>query len=433
MRHHADDTAEGGFDEATTGFIDIQFGLIAILILALSAATVGFLSTARRLELTEASARAFAYLLRYESPSQAATSPPTEADLHRANTFGGLALYPVSAEGVVVFGAEQDSVSEGDALFRTGFSEIQENNGGRILALLRTRTAAFFPCFAPLDRSLNFNNSEEKREFNQRIDACENVYLRASGIAPIALHTETLNSRDQPGLDLFVIEGHSDGQQPNVKNAAVAEARAQRVLYALLSDEQIGLINDISEAALPYRIDGMARQLPGQGRSGYRSALLDLVPLSTRIFQECLAEYKRAAGQISHTKWCDALLRDAGALREASEGIVAGFQLRVPRIFALSSYGRFSLRFGRLAMPNNRDRRVEFRFRPAAIPPSIHELVRAEGGNQSYYRLYSASAALTLHRCDLQRPVDGTCVGALNDLVEKGYNARTVDLESTSR
>ena len=58
--------------------------------------------------------------------------------------------------------------------------------------------------------------------------------------------------------------------------------------------------------------------------------------------------------------------------------------------------------------------------------------MRAGGGSQSHYRLYSAAAALILHRCDLQRvaasndpqrPVAGTCVGALNDLVERGYNA----------
>ena len=416
MRYDTEQITESGFDEATTGFIDIQFGLIAVLILALSMATVGLLNTARRLQLTESSADAFIHLLLYEPLDERETIASEAERLRQVNFFGdhALALYTVPAEKVVVLGpVEQDS----GELFGFGNSLISSDGGQDIFESLRRRSSAFFPCFSPLDRSPRFNDDQQRAHFSALVDRCEEVYL-PEGARVLELTGDAPPSpAEQPGLDLFIIEGHSDGGRPIGNDGArVAEERAQRVLLALLSEDPVESINLVPKGSLPYKIDSMTSLLPAQISHGYRSVLLDLVPLSARVLQECLVEYDRN-NNATQTTWCEALVSDSRKQAVADASIGDRSELRIPRIFAMSSFARYSLRWGTLGTPDNRDRRVEFRFRPAAIPASIHKLVRSTGGKESYYRLYSASAALALHKCDLKRAADETCVGVLDQLV----------------
>lgn len=473
MRYDDVTEAQDGIDESTSGFIDIQFGLIAILILALSVTTRGLIDGSEQLARSQSGSNVFIEMfLSDEDAETSRLSCAKREKIHKAVRFGNLALCAEWDDGVAVLGPWGDN----GALFESGQSKLPIGQSGeRLVAHLQGRTRDLLLCIAPLDRNMVFEAEEALKEFKFLISRCQKTHyaVAARALDPSWSAETGVAGLRLPGLDLFMIEGHADGQPPfeakgqggrrpledDLKrqndSAAVAGARAQRVLYAMLNPhgaENIGsfllAVNDIENPSLPFEIDKLASELPGQpGRDSnyYQSGLLDLVPLSRRVYQECYiyaqpspanqdddATPAPATARTRIPIWCAALLgmqyseqidaegfvqieRSTPSGPEAGSSPLSG-DLYIPRLFALSNFDRFSLRHGELGRPNNRDRRVEFRFLTAAIPAEIHQLVRARK-NTDYYLLYTAAATMELHNCDMERAPDGTCVDRLNRLV----------------
>lgn len=451
MRYDEVVETQDGIDESTSGFIDIQFGLIAILILALSVTTRGLIDGSQQLERSQSGSNVFIEMFLSDEDEDASHGDSFACDrrdgIHSAVRFGPhLALCAEWDDGVAVLGPWGNR----GALFASGEGKLPINEPGEdLLEYLRSRTLDVFPCVAPLDRNMAFEDAALDA-FRDVLSRCQQTHypVAARTMDPTWSAESGVASLRLPGLDLFMIEGHADGANPRgPTQAAVAVERAQRVLLAMLSPlgtEDIGSflesLNAIPSAALPYRIDRLALALPDRSVRGYQSGLLDLVPLSRRVYQECrlYAEELEVNADISRLRlpvWCAVLLDFSYTEEIDAQGFIeivqteplapeAGSALQsasvyVPRLFALSNYDRFSLRHGSLGTANNRDRRVEFRFLTAAIPAEIHQLVRSRG-NTDYYLLYTAAATMELHNCDIARAQPGaaeTCVERLNRLV----------------
>lgn len=456
-----------GIDESTAGFIDIQFGLIAILILALSVTTTGLIYGSEQLERSQSGSGVFIQMfLSNDNVPRAELSCPAGEGLGQefadAIQFGNnLALCAEWSDGVAVLGPLERSTDRDATLFVSGDSVLPTNPGSvAVIDRIQRQTFAVFPCLAPLDRRMQFGN-DDLGTFLDVIQDCNRIHFP---VAASALEAEwssevSLANLRLPGLDLFIIEGHADGERPGGDTqAAVAGARAERILFTLLrprigsdSETLFNEVNGLSPSQLSGQIDRLSTQLPGLGARSYQSGLLDLVPLSRRVSQECYLEVhslarspqgqavlegEEASDQVSLPIWCaelvginyEALEASGGNVRIRRDALspflatddVQPEGLRIPRLFALSDYGRFSLRHGGLGPADNRNRRVEFRFLTAAIPAEIHQLVR-ETRDTNYYLLYTAAATMVLHQCDIERAQsvrpEQTCVEHLNRLV----------------
>ena len=207
-----------------------------------------------------------------------------------------------------------------------------------------------------------------------------------------------------PGLDLLLVEGHGDSDTATGNKAAVAINRSQAVLHALLTGQTTGWLND--PLLLAKGIDDLANA------NATGNSLLFLTPLSSRLVQECAALVSEDSPD-----WCRALL-------EGADSEVRKLADRAPRLFAMTSYGRFSLRYGNGGIADPRDRRVEFRLRGATIPTAIHDLVKRES-QHSLYRLYTTDAVSALYECDSERIDMGpdaanlfSCVGHLVKMLQ---------------
>ncbi|MEZ5492242.1 MAG: hypothetical protein R3F50_18315 [Gammaproteobacteria bacterium] len=468
MRYDEVAETQDGIDESTSGFIDIQFGLIAILILALSVTSRGLRDGSQQLERSQSGSNLFIEMFLSDEDEETShrerLSCARGGEIHSAVRFGDIALCAEWDDGVAVLGPWEKS----GELFESGRSELPPGRTGKeftdmetaanLVEHLRGRTLDLFPCLAPLDRNMDFEDGAldafkalmlrcQKTHFSVAARTLDLPWSDETGVASLRL----------PGLDLFMIEGHADGARPDQigdpiaernRKAAVAGARAQRVLYAMLNPggaesigSFLGAVNSILPEALPFHIDQLASALPGEDERSYQSGLLDLVPLSRRVYQECYIharelEVDADVGDRRLPVWCAALLGVQNSKEIDAQGFVqielsassdleteSASQIRnlhVPRLFALSNYDRFSLRHGQLGVGDPRDRRVEFRFLTAAIPAEIHQLVRTRG-NTDFYLLYTAAATMELHNCDMVRAqpgaADGTCVERLNRLV----------------
>ncbi len=151
------------------------------------------------------------------------------------------------------------------------------------------------------------------------------------------------------------------------------------------------------------------------------TALFWLAPLGARITEECRLGRELAQGLPA---WCRALLPPAVSPIPSSVGeqdTTPASLSRLPKLFAMTSYGRYSLRYGTPGVVDPRDRRVEFRLRGAIIPAAIHDLFTDPDepyfNNTGLFRLYSTDAAMALHQCDATRGRDESCLVALDDLV----------------
>ncbi len=437
MRPEIDEIEQLTEDEATTGFIDIQFGLIAILILALGAAASGLRTTAHQLRMSEAGSSEQLELLLC-TPVSIGGEDVAPADLAcEENTFAGhggsdLEFYRPESEPVLVLSLARDASSvQKDSIgtFRSGESSLPGIGADKnAFEEIGKRMDVMLPCFAPLDRSVALNDAGREGML-AIIRSCEGTYYpkigKITAEAGVALPDSDIRSGSSvSGIDLVLIEGHADGEPPGSDNIAeVAENRARSVLLALLDPVFRTKSVPDTTGGLARALDNQAARL-GENRSDFKSALIDLIPLSSRLVQECMLATVDLESLLQN--WCDRLLDVAGDAPDADVmalvggPAIGGVRKFVPRIFALSSYGRFSLRFGSdLNQGDPHDRRVEIRIHSAAIPQRIHELVE-ETQHIGFYRLYSAAAVVALHRCDLEREADGDCLYALDALVRRG-------------
>lgn len=401
-------------EEATKGFIDIQFGLILILILALASAASGLRLTINQLRSSEIGAGVAQDLLLCAVERAEDGDDDLECGSDSLDFVGhdGLALEFTRLGRVLILrtippdswnGLGQFEHSGG--VFRTGSAELPQVGGENVVGPIGRRVDAVLPCFAPLDPGIDLDEtgvteltaitSECRTRF---FPAVSDAQLRELGISEELV----LEGAEFSAVDLVLIEGHSDGQGGST-TPVIGENRAKAVLLALLDPGSrrgatgAGTHDTVAER-LAEDIDDISAVLDDPERQSYETALVDLVPHSARLAYEC--SYNPESSQQGHMVWCDVIGNNfAGGDRSASNYI--------PRIFALSSFGRFSLRHGTARtgaeiQGDARDRRIEITLRSAAVPPGIHDLVEASS-DTGYYRLFTAAAVLQLHACDIDR------------------------------
>lgn len=405
-------------DETATGFIDIQFGLIAIFILLLSAATAGIGNLSNQLKGVEGGMSGIINLLLCDN----LTAGSKECGAGDHNRFSGqnqdfdIELSRPGHEMVLVLGMTD---KDWNGIPATARNDIGLFASGQIyppgsldyrpdaLTEIRDRLSTTLVCFAPLAREAVNGRALARNAFTN----CPAVLAELPGSESTAA----------PGIDLLQIEGHGDWREAGTTDAGVALGRAQTVLLALLfnqvptsSDPVVDWIkrstssNDDSKNFnwVAYQLDQIM-SMNGNQRDAL-STLFWLAPLGARIEEECRAgrHYNRTLPD-----WCWALVNPMPAPRIGNED----FTSRLPKLFAMTSYGRFSLRYGVPGEINPRDRRVEFRLRGSIIPAAIHELYE-ETGNTRLFRLYSTDAVMALHQCDETRESNQTCLDALDRL-----------------
>lgn len=413
MRFSERNERDGGMDETATGFIDIQFGLIAIFILLLTAATSGIGKLSNQLRGVEGGMSGVIDLLLCDWNGVQGDCESEDRNRFAGHGQSEIELIRPGYELVLVLG--MTTRNGGLGLFRSGSEDfpLPAQIGREAMTTIRDRINKVLPCFAPFSRTAP-GLSDRARQSHQD---CDEVLDRFSGGAA-------------PGIDLFQIEGHGDSDPIGTAQPLVALHRAQAVLYSLLveprqNESSLALIAGIN--ALDG--DGISRgldEIMGSASSAALGDLFWLAPLGARIAEECRVgeQERRTASEEPLPElpyWCQRLLRPVSE-DETQSADEQQTSASLPKLFAMTSYGRFSLRYGNIVRrADPRDRRVEFRLRGSIIPTTIHELFSDRDGpyfnNTRLFRLYSTDAVRALHQCDASREENASCLNDLDLLI----------------
>lgn len=403
MRFSERNGRDGGMDETATGFIDIQFGLIAILILLLSTAVTGIGNLSNQLRGVEGGMSGIIDLLLCDWNGEPANCEPGDHNRFEGHRGSEIELIRPGQEMVLVLG--MTSEDRGTGLFPLGEQAfpVPPNIRREAMTTIRDRINRILPCFAPFSRS----TPDLRARADQSRRDCVEVLLLGR-----------FSERAAPGIDLFQIEGHGDnvpfgtGADPRL-----AMNRAQAVLYSLLVEPRanegpLALIQRINQFDARRIADELDRIIQPSS-STTLGDLFWLAPLGARITEEC-----RLGRELRQDlpEWCQ------GLLPEGQPRGTPNLESRLPKLFAMTSYGRFSLRYGDRANTagDPRDRRVEFRLRGSIIPTGIHDLFTDPEGpyfnNTGLFRLYSTDAVMALHQCDATRESNQGCLVDLDRL-----------------
>lgn len=412
-------SASSGFGKDAGMFVDFLLSIVAILIVSLSVARGGMNSASQQLQSTSVLlqstniTRDFILLSLQCGPDNIDidnTGPNTacrddsEARFRASGDDGeSIVLRADLRSGVVVLSAASDQ----DAGFFAYNEARLPPASRRAVETVKERLDALIPCFSVADP-----DRPSTATCNDEILTHATEYMRARLDAEEPIEPSQLGV-----LELVLIEGHSDGVAFGGDD--LPDNRAKSLLLGLLGETWTREAdNALLDAFLTDRELSIA-------------PLLSHVALSQRFQQLCAEEQQNAA--------CDALFLDGDGLTRSDPA----------RLFALSSFGRYSLRFGeRLSeeIPGNtqslsaalraacgdpqnrsslrdacdpRDRRAEIRVLMSAVPEALLRL-QAQPGNETcgYVDLFSASAVQALSRCE-----GDACFETIRDIARNEHTA----------
>lgn len=411
--------AMSGFGKDAGIFVDFLLSIVAILILSLSVARRGLDTAGQQLQSTSELlqstniTRDFILLSlkcgpdNIETDSMASNTACVDDSKARFRASGqdgqSIVLRADLRSGVVVLSAASDR----DAGFFAYGEEVLPRVSRRAVETVKKRLDALIPCFSIADPDRMPTVACDEKILN---NAAKYMKARLSSEVPIA--------PSQLGvLELVLIEGHSDGVALSNNALNLPDNRAKSLLLGLLGktwrSEQDNRLLDAFETDEEISI----------------APLLSHIALGQRLQQLCADEQQNTV--------CVALFADG-----------TGLTRRAPaRLFALSSFGRYSLRFGKTlseeipgydqgqttelndacsggpeshselrAACDPRDRRAEIRILMSTVPEALLRL-QAQPGNEAcgYVDLFSASAVQALNHCEGE-----ICFDTIREIARKG-------------
>lgn len=408
-------STSSGFGNDAGIFVDFLLSIVAILIVSLSVARSGLISASQQVQST----------------SVLLQSTNITRDFILLSLQCG--WDNIDAEGGCIDGSKAYFPSDGSERVRIELS-ADLRSGVVVLSAASERGAGFFAFGEPNLPDASFSAVEEVKA---RLDALISCFSVADPDRPgqavcnasildsatrymrTRLGNEALVGPSQLGvIELVVIEGHSDGVE--IDDSPLPDNRAKALLLGLLGKTWT------SESAGNGLLDDFATD-PELSTE----PLMNHVALSQRFQHLCAGEQQNAV--------CDALFGYGTGLTRSDPA----------RLFALSSFGRYSLRFGETlsesfelsgraafrelnaacenpasrsplrAACDPRDRRAEIRILMSTVPEALLRLqAEARSGDKlcGYVDLFSASAVQALNRCDGE-----TCFETIREIARKGH------------
>lgn len=373
-------------------FVDFLFGLVAVMILALSLASSGQHETTQKLRSGSLTRDFILEVLRCGLDDE---SIKKDCD----SVLGDFEIKRPPGEAVLV---AEYTKKDGPGMFSSGKSFLNTHTGvDELLKEIRTRIEQVLPCFAPRHPKALVDVAED----------CTPIYVAAERfMSPGSSEKERdIVTSKFATVELFVIEGHSDGLELG-GNQSLPEDRAKRVLRYLITGEDDG--NKSTAIKVSQALDDLAPK-----GAAFDSALMSTVPIRQRLVEVCLGA--ESGEGITVREWCSRLL-DGASRSDAVQGTYYS------RIFALSSFGRYSLRYGKRFLKEGegqgdpKDRRIELRLVMSSLPQGIYELQQAHS-DKAYFALFSAAAVAALQQCDNDSGDDKgsvDCLTALNQVID---------------